>query len=215
VIARGRLCASIAASVLASTVMAAGCAAKPADPDAEYRTALLAERAAKDKTFRSQPDQPIAPDRFAEFLPLSYFEPDRTYAVPASFAPALTAAAVQIPTSTGKTRQMEVVGVLTFLLKGQKLSLEALAEPGSPGDRLFVAFSDQTSGTETYHAGRYLEMDRSATGVYVVDFNRAFQPFCYYNSEYDCPYPPARNRLPVPVRAGEKLARTHVPDAGR
>ena len=43
---------------------------------------------------------------------------------------------------------------------------------------------------ETYPGGRYLELDRTATGIYDIDFNRAFHPFCFYNPTYDCPYPP-------------------------
>jgi uncharacterized protein (DUF1684 family) len=72
-----------------------------------------------------------------------------------------------------------------------------------------------TSSTETYPAGRYLEIDRQASGAYVIDFNRAFHPYCYYNADYDCPYPPPGNRLPFPVRAGEKLAESTIPVPGR
>ena len=38
-----------------------------------------------------------------------------------------------------------------------------------------------TSGTETYAAGRYLELDRTSSGVYTIDFNKAYNPYCYYN----------------------------------
>jgi uncharacterized protein len=38
-----------------------------------------------------------------------------------------------------------------------------------------------------------------------VDFNRAYHPFCYYNAAFDCPYPPRENRLPLPIRAGERM----------
>ncbi len=41
--------------------------------------------------------------------------------------------------------------------------------------------------------------------LYLIDFNRAYHPYCYYNPRFDCPYPPAQNRLPVPVRAGERM----------
>ena len=63
-----------------------------------------------------------------------------------------------------------------------------------------------TSGTETYPAGRYLDSIALPTGLYIVDFNRAYQPYCYYNPMYDCPeYPPRENRLPLPVHAGERM----------
>jgi uncharacterized protein (DUF1684 family) len=85
------------------------------------------------------------------------------------------------------------------------LQLGAFIEAGESPDRLFVPFADETSGAETYRGGRYLDIARSPTGIYMLDFNRAFNPFCYYNSTYDCPYPPRENRLPVAIRAGEKV----------
>ena len=70
---------------------------------------------------------------------------------------------------------------------------------------LFVPFADLTTGDETYPAGRYLDLDPTATGYYMIDFNRAYNPYCAYNSAYECPYPPSSNRLKIAVKAGEKL----------
>ena len=75
--------------------------------------------------------------------------------------------------------------------------------------RLFVPFGDLTNGVETYQGGRYLDLERTASGVYDLDFNRAYHPFCLFNSGYDCPYPPQESRLKVPIRAGERLAAPH------
>ncbi len=99
--------------------------------------------------------------------------------------------------------------MLKFTLRGQPLQLGAFTEPGDPPDRLFVPFADQTTGSETYPAGRYMDLDRNATGIYIVDFNKAYQPYCYFNPTYDCPYPPAENRLKIPIRAGERLKVTN------
>jgi uncharacterized protein (DUF1684 family) len=202
-------------AILISALAVVSCTAAPADPQAAYVAALQQERAAKDEAFLRQVDQPVPAGRQQVFLPLRYFPADPAYAVTASFSPATARTAVQMPTSTGKLRDMEQVGALEFTLKGRALSLAAFVEAGAPSDRLFVPFTDLTSGTETYPAGRYLELERTVTGVYVVDFNRAFHPYCYYNDTYDCPYPPPTNRLPIPVRAGEKLAQSNVPSAGR
>ncbi len=188
---------------------------RPPDPAADYVTTVQAERARKDEAFRRQVDQPIPLARQQEFLPLKYFPIDPAYAVTASFTPAAARTPLQMPTSTGQLRDMEQVGTLSFTLKGQLLTLGAFVETGTPPNRLFVPFTDLTSGTETYSAGRYLELDRTATGIYTIDFNRAFHPYCYYNESYDCPYPPLSNRLPTPVRAGEKLAQSNIPAAGR
>jgi uncharacterized protein (DUF1684 family) len=101
---------------------------------------------------------------------------------------------------------MRRIGKLEFTLKGQPLTLTAFADADTNEmDRLFVPFGDLTNGTETYPGGRYLDLDRTATGVYDLDFNRGYHPFCVFNTAYDCPYPPSENRLKVPIRAGEKL----------
>lgn len=199
----GRL--AIAVAAVATVLLISACSSQPADPAAQYAQTITKARAHKDEAFRNQPDEPVPPAQFDRFLPLSYYPPDQEFQVPASFRPSATRTPVKIPTSTGKLRDMEVVGTLEFTLKGQKFAMLALTEAGTPPDRLFVPFTDTTSGTETYGAGRYLEIERSATGIYVIDFNLAFHPFCYYNSSYDCPYPPAQNRLPIPIKAGEKI----------
>ena len=62
-----------------------------------------------------------------------------------------------------------------------------------------------TTGTETYAAGRYLNLQPTATGYYTIDFNRAYNPYCAYNASYECPFPPLSNRLKLPIRAGEKV----------
>ena len=50
-----------------------------------------------------------------------------------------------------------------------------------------------------------MDLSRSPTGIYDVDFNRAYTPYCYYNATYECPRPPAENRLKIPIRAGERM----------
>ena len=205
----------LVAWVLVALVGAGACRRPPADPTATYIASIQAARAAKDEAFRRQVDEPISVAARETFLPLRYFPIDPEYSVSASFVPAKARTPVTMPTSTGKTRDMEQVGTLAFTLKGRALSLGAFVEAGEPPDSLFVPFTDLTSGTETYTAGRYLEIERNATGIYTIDFNRAYHPYCYYNHEYDCPYPPQSNRLPVPVRAGEKLAQSNIPAAGR
>jgi uncharacterized protein (DUF1684 family) len=177
----------------------------PAESEGDYSSQIQLERAAKDEAFRNEANKPVPPEKVSEFLPLKYFPPDPEYVVPASLNPSKERIVVEMPTSQGKIRQHQRVGVLAFTLKGQPLTLGAFVEAGAGLNRLFVPFSDMTSGTETYAAGRYLELDRTASGVYTIDFNKAYNPYCYYNAEYDCPYPPRESRLPVPIRAGERL----------
>jgi uncharacterized protein len=187
-------------------LLAAACAREPLP----YPAQIEAWHAEKDQFMRGSSDSPVPPDKRAAFPALAYFPTDPAYRVPAALQPAQGEAAVEMPTSTGQRRKMRRVGTLTFMLKGQPLSLGAFVE-ADQGDtrRLFVPFGDLTNGVETYQGGRYLDLERTPTGVYDLDFNRAYHPFCLFNSSYDCPYPPPESRLKVPIRVGEKLAAPH------
>jgi uncharacterized protein (DUF1684 family) len=171
-----------------------------------YPQQIGAWRAEKDQFMRLSSESPVPQEQRATFPPLSYFPIDPAYRVPAALQPAQGGPTVPMPTSTGQTRQMRRVGTLSFTLKGQPMTLGAFVE-ATENDmrRLFVPFGDLTNGTETYPGGRYLDLDRTATAIYDLDFNRSYHPFCFFNASYDCPYPPAENRLKVPVRAGERL----------
>ncbi len=188
-------------------LVAASCTQTPEQEAEEYVAKIQASRAEKDRMFAGASDSPIPPAKRAMLLPLQYFPVDPDYRVPASLALASERPTFPMPTSTGQIREMQRVGMLAFTLKGRPLQLGAFVEAGQPLTHLFVPFTDLTTGTETYAAGRYLDLDATPTGLYVVDFNRAYHPYCYYNESYDCPYPPASNRLQVPIHAGERLAR--------
>ena len=113
----------------------------------------------------------------------------------------------EMPTSTGALRKMQLVGVLEFTLQGEVQSLGAFVPEGTRRTtNLFVPFADQTTGAETYSAGRYLDIDSTTTGYYTIDFNRAYNPYCAYNASYECPFPPPTNRMKVAIRAGEKVS---------
>ena len=183
---------------------AAACAPTPHEED--YAAKIAAVREAKDDGFKNSPDSPIPADKKSSLLPLNYFPIDESYAVPATLEQLAERTRIQVPTSTGKIRNMERIGTLKFLLQGKTMQLTAFMDVDSPQvNRLFVPFADQTSGKETYPAGRYMELDPTATGIYVVDFNVAYNPYCYYNAEFDCPYPPKENRLDTEIRAGERV----------
>ena len=177
----------------------------------DYAAKIASIRAAKDESFKTDPASPIPADKKASLLPLAYFPIDESYSVPAALEPSADRTRIEVPTSIGKIRQLERIGALKFLLNGQPLRLTAFRDlESSDANRLFVPFSDLTSGADTYPAGRYMELDPTPTGIYVVDFNIAYNPYCYYSPEYDCPYPPKENRLNVPIRAGERI---HKPDS--
>ena len=192
----------IAGFAILCALSAAACGGGPPEDPKDYAAKIADQRAAKDADFQRS-DDVVPASRKAEFLPLAYFPVDPEYHVLAALKPAAQQSTLMMPTSTGQLRKMIRLGTLEFTLKGQPMTLVAFTE----GDvnRLFVPFSDLTSGTETYAAGRFLDLDRTGTGVYELDFNQAYIPYCYYNASYECPYPPPENRLKVPIHAGEKM----------
>jgi uncharacterized protein (DUF1684 family) len=112
----------------------------------------------------------------------------------------------QIPTSDGRLRPAHRGGVFVFEIGGQPLSLTAYVMNDGAPTSLFVPFLDATSGTETYGAGRYLDLEPDDDGTYILDFNLAYHPSCVYDPRFSCPLTPAENRLPVRIEAGERLA---------
>jgi uncharacterized protein (DUF1684 family) len=190
---------------LVAIVLAAACSHKPPGDPKTYLDEIASDRAAKDNEFRTASNSPIPENRRAALLPLAYFPIDPDYKTGAQLKPSNDTTVMQMPTSTGGQAQMRRVGTLEFNVKGRALTLTAFREVGATTDRLFVPFTDLTTGTETYAGGRFLELDPQATGIYEIDFNRAFIPYCYYSPTYECPYPPPENRLQMPIRAGERL----------
>jgi len=197
---------AVAALLVAAALWPAACSRPPA----AYPDQIAAWHAEKDRFMRESSQSPVPADKRATFPPLPYFPVDQSYRVPAFLQTAPQGPPVEMPTSTGQRRKMRRVGTLAFTLHGQPLTLGAFVEADQQDmNRLFVPFGDLTNGVETYQGGRYLELDRTPTGLYDLDFNRAFHPFCLFNSSYDCPYPPAESRLKLAIRAGEKLAAPH------
>jgi uncharacterized protein (DUF1684 family) len=186
----------------AGLALTLACSNKPPDDPADYAARIATLRAAKDAEFQRSND-PIPQDRKAQFLPLAYFPIDPAYNIVAALEESPDRPSLMMPTSSGQLRRMFRIGTLQFTLKGQPMTLGAFTE-GDLGT-LFVPFSDLTSGTETYAAGRFLDLKRTGTNIYELDFNRAYIPYCYYNATFECPYPPAENRLQVAIRAGERM----------
>ena len=197
---------AVAASLGALSACTSG---PPPPPDTRpYEAQIQAFRAEKDAAFRASPDSPIPAEARASFGGLLYFPVDPQYRVPAFLTEIQSNPPVifDIQMSTSTTEKMRKVGTLGFTLNGTALTLTAFAEASTTDmKRLFVPFTDATSGVETYKHGRYLDLDRTPTGLYDLDFNKAYHPSCVYNPQYECPVPPKENHLAVAIRAGERL----------
>ncbi len=110
----------------------------------------------------------------------------------------------------GLTHVYDAPGVLEFAWRGETFSLTAFPGHGAPGS-LLVLFTDATSGLTTYAANRSVSVAApDADGATVIDFNRAVNLPCAYTDHATCPLPPAENRLPIGIEAGEKTPLARV-----
>ena len=154
----------------------------------------------------------------AERSDIHFFPIDKQYCVTARFEKIEEAPWFKMETS-GKEKQIHrVYGILHFKLRDTTLKLEVYQSQKLMGtkeyaDLLFVPFTDLTNGEESYENGRYIDLtlDDVKTGYYLLDFNKAYNPYCaYISNTYNCPIPPKANNLTVAVRAGEmKFAKGH------
>ena len=174
----------------------------PGDGDGVYE---VARRGGNDILRPRHPDNGLR----TRFRGTPAYAPDPRWAVTARYVPF----AEPRPTAVGSVvdgleHVYDAPGQLEFTLDGRDLTLTAF--PGHGPDTLMVLFTDATSGVTTYAANRSLQLPSpAADGTLTLDFNRAVNLPCAYTDLATCPLPPAENRLPVAVEAGEKIPYEH------
>lgn len=147
---------------------------------------------------------PASPTRRA-FAGVPAYDVDRRWWIDARFEPREPPVSVRLEDSDGRPQTYRSPGDAVFEVDGQPGRLQLLLE--GDGRRLFVLFGDATNRDETYGAGRFLYAPLPVDGRVILDFNKAFNPPCAFTAFASCPMPPAVNRLPFRVPAGEKRPR--------
>jgi len=148
---------------------------------------------------------------------LHFFDVDPKYRVVAKFEKVETAQWFEMPTSGKIKKVFRQYGVLSFTINDTLVKMNLYQSQGLMGsdqykNYLFLPFTDATSGLETYESGRYIDLLTTdiKNGEVVVDFNKAYNPYCaYVSGVYNCPVPPKENHLKVAIRAGEKSYSKH------
>jgi uncharacterized protein (DUF1684 family) len=100
----------------------------------------------------------------------------------------------------GVARDEVVPGEITFTYEGVEYNIAAF----KAGRALQLVFSDTTNGDSTYSVGRFLFLAPNPDGSITLDFNYAILPPCAFSYAFNCPLPPAQNRFPFAIEAGEK-----------
>lgn len=142
------------------------------------------------------------------FHGLNWYPANPKYRVTARWIPYVPPKTTTLATLIGTHYSQPVPGAAEFTLFGKKYRLEPVIEDPAEA-KLFFILRDTTSKTTTYGACRFLYTGYPANGLkqpgeLVLDFNKIENPPCAYTPYATCPLPPAGNRLPVPLPAGEK-----------
>jgi len=143
--------------------------------------------------------------RFRAYKGLQYFPIDLAYRYELPLTPNPSPETIIIMSTLGHQRRALRAGWFDFTVGEAAYRLEAtrLLEPGVGENDLAVFFRDATSGKESYALGRYVDVKKQPDGLYLLDFNAAYNPACAFSVHYSCPIPPKANTLAVPIRAGE------------
>lgn len=185
----------------------------------EHQAVLRRFRAAKDALFAAHPQSPLDAAARAGFAGLPYFPYDEALRVEAMLEPEAAQESLALPTSGPQPMTFPRAGRLRFVVEGTLAEL-IVYWIDVYGGGLFLPFRDATCPAESYGGGRYLfdtvkgsdflRLDETqgemgyAGGRVLLDFNYAYNPSCAYDPRWICPLAPNENRLPLPIRAGER-----------
>ena len=167
-----------------------------------------------DQKFSNPEESPLDEKDRKEFTGLNFYPVDPDYIVKAEFVRTPAEAPFAMKTSTDRLPIYVKYGELYFKLEGKELKLnvyqnQELVEDPEYFDYLFLPFTDKTNGNSTYGGGRYLDLRIPDSKEVVLDFNKAYNPYCAYSGKYSCPVPPEENNLDVEIFAGVKSFDKH------
>ena len=176
-------------------------------PPMQWQQGIEEARKERDWFFASHPQSPLPARQRGDFKGLTYYPIDGAFRFELPLHACEGKDIIETRDTAGQMRKLWCWGQFHFVIDGHDCMLQAYkSDPGE--ERLFVPFRDETSGKETYGAGRYLDLEPArhltSEGKWIVDFNQAYNPWCAYSEDYACPFVPPENWLKVAVRAGEK-----------
>lgn len=177
--------------------------------DAKYFSEIKKERELKDSEMLTGEKSPILAEEKSTFKKLNYYKPNTSFRKVATFKRFDQATHFLMKTTTDRLPEYSLYGVITFVHKGENYALnvyqniELVKKPGFDKN-LFIPFNDETNGKDTYGGGRFLDIIETGADSLIIDFNKAYNPYCAYNFKYSCPIPPEENNLKIRIEAGEK-----------
>ncbi|MBL4939689.1 MAG: DUF1684 domain-containing protein [Lutibacter sp.] len=166
--------------------------------------------------FADAEETPLKEEDLKTFKSLDFFKIDENYKVIANLELTPDAPIFEMKTTTERIPLYKKYGIAHFTINGQKLALSIYKEQKigmsfANYETLFIPFNDTSNGITTYGGGRYIDMEAPSkdSKTIVIDFNKAYNPYCVYNDKYSCPIPPSENNLSIAISAGVKAYSEH------
>ena len=175
---------------------------KKAETSQEFQNNLNKEYADKNES-------PLTEEDFKVFKSLDFYPINDKFIVEARFVRTKKEKVFEMKTSTTRLPKYKKYGELSFILDSKSFKLNVyqnidLSKKEGYKDYLFLPFSDLTCGKESYIGGRYIDMRFPKSEMVIIDFNKAYNPYCAYNHKYSCPIVPLENDLQIEILAGVK-----------
>ncbi|MGW9685934.1 DUF1684 domain-containing protein [Flagellimonas sp. 2504JD1-5] len=175
-----------------------------------YQDSIVEYQKELNDFYSNEEKSPLTQKDLKRFKGHDFFAIDENFKVEAKFERAVNAVPFLMKTTTDRLPTYELYGVATFEINGETLQLHIyqnhrLRETEKYKNHLFLPFTDLTNGNETYGGGRFIDLEIPEGDTIVIDFNKAYNPYCAYNKKYSCPIPPKENDLPVNINAGIKI----------
>lgn len=144
----------------------------------------------------------LLPEDFEHFHGLPFFPLNEKFIVEAKLVRTPDEKPFEMPTTTARRPVYVKFGEAHFRIDEKDFVLNIFQPAEAKDAYIFIPFTDLTSGVDSYGGGRYLDFEVPEGDVLVIDFNKAYNPYCAYNPNYSCPIPPEENDLQVRVEAG-------------
>lgn len=165
-------------------------------------------------TYGNSEESPLTEADRKDFKGLQFFDIDTTFYAVATFIETPNTTPFRMKTTTDRLPLYRKFGEAYFKLAGEERVLSVfqnidLIKDPEYADHLFIPFTDLTNGSDSYGGGRYLDVEMPEGDRIIINFNKAYNPYCVYNAKYSCPIPPAENHLEVAITAGVKAYDKH------
>ena len=167
-------------------------------------------------SYKDASKSPLKKKDLRNFKGLDFFPIDSSFIIKASFTATENAPTFEMATTTDRKPLYKEYGILNFTLNGKDCKLTIYQSQDDLRDEkykdyLFLPFTDNTSGEESYGGGRYMDVMTTdiIDGKITLNFNNTYNPYCAYNDRYSCPLTPRKNHLDIEIKAGVKIFEKH------